>query len=672
MSRPFRPLTAPALLLCLLGGLTGLAAGPEIVELPTLAVIEKAAPGTAHVTIVPIETDAGTEGAFADLARQTAGFAINDAGARGFGATTTLRGLGNTPFFSDASAPVYLDDIPLATGFTFPSELYDFSAMTIHRGPQAAALFGRAADAGVIQFTSAEPGKTNRANFRASVGNHGQQTFSASVQTARRERFDAAASVGTSKRDGYIYNPDLKQTVDDRAATFGRVKLRYRPAPDLEISLHGLGQRSRDGAQALVPLGGPDDEVRRGKEGEAEADFAAVALGVTRKFSGATLSSTTSYTNWNLSPYSNRIIFFGRFDFDSALTQSQRTFNEELRYTSDQLSGGAFFSHSRTEGGASRTFSGFPIEDSSFTLSSDSFAVFGQANLKPSANWRLTPGLRFEHAGRDFVRTETVPGNAVNRQQNHWNAFLPSLAATRHLNSATDLTLTLARGFKAGGYSAYTGRADLAGFDPQRTWGLEAAVTTASPDSSSAFTARAYASRVNGYQIERSFAVPATSTDEYLVVNAQRARVLGLELESSWRPAADVTVRAVAGLTEVTLQDFTDPFTQVGYSGNRAPYAPAGNGALRVDYHPPGGLFAGAGLTWTGKTYYDEQETALFSQDAYTLVDASVGYTFARGDIRLFGRNLAGQNYYSSITPGVGHGTPGAPRLWGVAVNCRW
>jgi outer membrane receptor for ferric coprogen and ferric-rhodotorulic acid len=83
-------------------------------------------------------------------------------------------------------------------------------------------------------------------------------------------------------------------------------------------------------------------------------------------------------------------------------------------------------------------------------------------------------------------------------------------------------------------------------------------------------------------------------------------------------------------------------------------------------------LFYGAGVTWTGKTYYDEQETAELSQKSYTLLDAVAGYSFSRGDIRLFGHNLTDKEYYSSITPGVSHGTPGAPLNWGGEVNIRW
>jgi iron complex outermembrane receptor protein len=672
MARTPLLLATAAVLASLSAGLPVAAANTDVVELPALSVNGQMPADNARASVIDTGTGSSAEEALADLARQTPGFAINDVGARGFGQTTTLRGLGNTPYFSDASAPVYLDDIPLASGFTFPTEIYDFGRMTIYRGPQAAAQFGRAGDAGVIQLTSTEPGEKSTMHFDATAGSYNAYSFTLSARTARSENFDGSVSLGTSRRDGYIDNTQLKRPVDDRAAVYGRIKLRYRPARDLEISLHILGQQSRDGAQALVPLGGPFDAVSRGKEGESDADFAALALGITKRLTDATISSTTSFSRWNLSPYSNRLVVFGGLNLDSALTQSQRTFNEELRYVSEHLTGGAFFSHSHTGSDVSRAINGFPIENSSFNLASDTFAVFGQASYAPAAGWLITPGLRLERASKDFARTEVVPASSLNRQEASWDALLPSLSATRHLDSKTEVVFTVARGFKPGGYSAYTGIPTLARYEPQRTWGVEAALSSSNQNSSWTLTTRAYAYRVSGYQIERSFAVPNSSADEYLVVNANRAQVLGLEFESSWRPMAGITVRAVAGLTDVTLEDFTDPFTHVNYSGNRAPYAPTGNATLRADYHPARGFYCGASVSWTGKTCYDERGTALFSQKAYTLFEAYAGFAFTRGDIRIFSRNLTGQTYYSSITPGILHGTPGTPATWGAELNCHW
>ncbi len=661
-------------LLPLLPLIAALSAGLRADEVQKLPDMQVARPVTKDVLVIRAEVPTGldSDSGLADLARRTAGFTVSDAGARGFGTITTLRGLGNTPFFGDSSAPVYLDDIPLATAATFPTGLFDFTSVAVHRGPQANTLFGRAADAGVVQFSSARPQAGTQSRASVTVGDHGLFAANASVLSAPTADTDVTASIGTSQRDGYIRNTTLNQTVDDRESLSARVKLTHRPVAGTELSLHVLGSRSRDGAQALVPLGGPLFEVQRGQEGQADTDFAAAAFGFSRDLDTGTLSSTTSYSKWELSPYSNRLVVFGGFDFDSVMTQTQRTFAEELRFVAAHWSAGAFWSTARTRGSTDRIFSGFPIEQSSFTTDADSLAVFGRGDFALAEGWTLQPGLRAERAEKDFERIETIPGSTTIRRTEDWSALLPSLAATRKLDEASDLTLSLGRGFKAGGFSAFTGRADLTAFGPQRAWTAEAAYRTTDKANNVSYTARAYASRVTGYQIERSFAVPNSFTDEYLVVNADEARVVGFELESTWKPAADWTVTLAASVSHAELHDFTDPFTGTSYSGNQAPYAPTGNGALRVDYRPKTGFFAGAGATWTGTTYYDEQESAMFAQRSYTLIEADAGYAFARGEVRLFGRNLGDEEYYSAITPGVGHATPGAPLTWGVELSIGW
>lgn len=661
-------------LLPLLPLLAALSAGlraDEVQKLPDMQV-ERPVTKDIQVTLAEVSAAPDPTDGLADLARRTAGFTVSDAGARGFGAITTLRGLGNTPFFGDSSAPVYLDDIPLATAATFPTGLFDFTAVAVHRGPSANTLFGRAADAGVIHFTAARPQAGTQSHASFTAGDHGLLAASASVLAAPNADTDLTASIGASERDGYIRNTQLNQDVDHREALSARVKLTHRPAAGTEISFHVLGARTRDGAQALVPLGGPLFEVQRGQEGRADTDFVAAAFGFSRELDAGTFSSATSYSKWDLSPYSNRLVVFGGLDFDSVMTQSQRSFAEELRFVAANWSAGAFWSTARIRGATDRVFSGFPIEQSSFTTDADTLALFGRGSFALADGWTLTPGLRAERAEKDFERIETIPGSSTIRRSKDWSALLPSLAATRKLDESTDLTFSVARGFKAGGFSAFTGRADLAAFGPQRAWTAEAAYRTKVSESNLAYTARAYASRVTGYQIERSFAVPNSFTDEYLVVNADEARVLGFELESVWTPATDWTVTLAASVSRAELRDFTDPFTGDNHSGNQAPYAPTGNGALRVEYRPAQGFFVGAGVTWTGTTYYDEQESAMFAQRSYTLVEADAGYAFARGAVRVFGRNLGDEEYYSAITPGVGHATPGAPLTWGVELSLGW
>ena len=110
MTLPFRYFPR----LTLLAVLPALLAAEEVQHLPAMAVTGPAGTHSAQPSVADLPAGADVSSGLADIARHTAGFTVSDPGARGFGLITTLRGLGNTPYFSDSSAPVYLDDIPLA------------------------------------------------------------------------------------------------------------------------------------------------------------------------------------------------------------------------------------------------------------------------------------------------------------------------------------------------------------------------------------------------------------------------------------------------------------------------------------------------------------------------------------------------------------------------------
>src|SRR5438067_9290703 len=72
----------------------------------------------------------------ANLATRVANLQVNAGGAGSFGDIFTLRGLPNTPYFSDPSVTLYFDDIPLGSAFTYPTGLFGFASAAIYRGPQ--------------------------------------------------------------------------------------------------------------------------------------------------------------------------------------------------------------------------------------------------------------------------------------------------------------------------------------------------------------------------------------------------------------------------------------------------------------------------------------------------------------------------------------------------------
>lgn len=629
----------------------------------------------ATVTTVALDREPLSMATTTGLAARSANFFIATNDAHSFNDTFSLRGLTNTPIFGDPAISFYLDDLPLGSGFTFPVNLVGFAAAELHRGPTQNTVFGRAGSAGVVTLNTPEPSVNPQSELRGSYGNYNARQLSASASTSSNATTDAYVNVNYAARDGYITNTTLGRDIDTKDSRSALVRVRARPSETSELTLLVTGLRARDGVQPLVPLGGPYFSVDRQTEGLMNLDAWNAALSAAFVTSVGRLTATTSVNDWDLEPYSSTL-GFGFADLINNVTQQQRNWSEEVKLVSDAKAGtrwqlGAIYSDARTNGSFERLFGPYPFERSDYRINNRNVAAFGEATFKVSPVVSVTAGLRVEDSQKKFHRVESVPTPqtfAIDRSSAAW---LPKLGLSYEASRTTQYFATVGAGFKPGGFSAFTGNRALAAFGPERTKTFEAGVTHSTKDKSLAATFRMFYYDIDGYQIERSFATSSVA-DDYLVVNAPRARSLGGELELTWRPVNGLTLAADVGNTEVTLRKFADPFTGKNYSGNRAPAVPEFDASLRADFESPSGFFGGVELTANGRTYYTEGEDLMFGQKSYALLGARLGYAHDNYRVTVYGENLFDKEFYSAITPGTGHGTPGAPRTFGVEFSAKF
>ncbi len=626
------------------------------------------AAGTSRVRLD--DAAAPTNPSLSGLSGRLANFHVNAGGAGSFGDLFTVRGLTNTPYFSDPSITVYFDDLPLSGSATYPSGLFGFATATLHRGPQPT-TFGRSGEGGVLVLATAEPTANFAGQLRASAGNYNAHSVALTAQSARSKKTDANVSASFNERDGYITNTELGQRVDDQQSSAVSARVRVRPTAASELTFQLLGSRLRNGAQPLVPLGGPLFSVARGLEGETGVDFGGVAFKAAFDTALGHLSATTSYTDWELNPFTNELILPPTLD--SSVVQSQRTWNEEIRLTSPAASAlawtaGAWFSDAHTTGNVNRAIPNlFPIEISQHDANARTLALFGNAVVFSDSHWRVTAGARAEQVKKDFDRSQTVPGPGHFTADKSFTALLPKLMASYAISADTSASASISAGTKPGGWSAFTDNATLAAFDAERTIAFETGIDTTLAQKTVTLAARAFAYAIRDYQIERSF-----TQSDYIVVNAPRARSVGAEVEATWHPVSEWTLAATLGVTNVTLREFTDPFTGTNYAGKRAPYTPAYDASISATYRDRSGWFAGAELSLVGKTYYDESEDPAFAQAERATLNTRLGYETARWRVSIYGENLTNEAYYSLIIPGVGHAVPGAPRTYGVEAIMKW
>ncbi len=657
----------------------------DVVQVDPVSVVESPlraeAEGVSQVR-VPDFTPLSLQG-LSSLSNHVANLHVNASGAGSFGALFSLRGLANTPYFSEPSVAVYFDEIPLGSAFTYPTELFGFSTVTVSRGPQPSAA-GRAGSGGLLRFTSRPSAGAGSASSQrgyapiagpsgslcVSFGNFQSRRAAVEAYSARTERADVSVAAGYFERAGFVENATLGSTVDDQQQTSASARLRIRPSAATELTLQLLGQQRRDGSQPLVPIGGPLFTVQRTREGQTDGDLWGAALKLAVDSGLGRFTATTSHTRWTLDPYDNQLVLPP--SLDSRLTQEQSAWNEELHLTSAPGAPtawhvGAWFSETDGEGTVRRELTGlFPIEGSSFALTTRTLALFGDATFV-AGDWQLKPALRLEQVRREFSRVQTVPGPSRATADARFDAVLPKLTAIRALSPATRFTTSIGVGRKPGGWSAYTDDPDLARFRAERAIAYEAGMDTWLANRTVNLAVRVFDYEINDYQIERSF-----NPVDYLVVNAPRARSRGGEIEALWRVTPGLTVTATVGVTDTTLRRFTDPFTGTRYDGNRAPYTPDHDAHLTAAYRAPEGWFVAADLTAVGRTYYEEAEAAISAAPSRLTASAQLGYETPRWRVTVYGENVTDENYVTLVIPGIGHQVPGSPRTYGVEVAVKW
>ena len=623
---------------------------------------------TTKVSFVGITSEASTEG----LSERTANFYVATNGAHSFNDTFALRGLTNTPIFGDPAVTFYLDDVPLGGGFTTPDVFSGVASAELNRGPGQNTIFGQAGSAGVVRLLTPELGEKTAAQIDVGAGNFASRNASLLVGSAGGGRVDALVSAQYEARDGYVYNEYLGHDVDRQESSTGLARVNFRPTDTVKLTLIAEAKHAHDGEQPLVPLDGPLFTFDRKTAGET--DLNTFNGGLTAAFSTpwGRLSATSSVNDWRLGPYRS-VLAFGPAELLNDVHLTQRNYNEELKFTSTDAGdfhwqSGLFFSKGTTQGAFTRAFGPFVIEDSTYDISSHRLAAYGEAAFDLQPGLTLTAGLRIEESRKTIDRVEIVPASAIYDITRESTALLPKLELNYTPGANIRFFGSLGGGYKPGGFSAFTGNRALSAFGPERTTALEGGVSQSALNNTLSATLRAFVYDIHGYQIERSFATGSTS-DDYLVVNAPRARSTGAELELAWRPLTGLSLASDFGLTHVILREFTDPYTGQSFNGKAAPFVPRYDFSFRVEYRHASGWFGLVKWTENGRTYYTESEDIAFAQRSFGLLGGRLGFEHGSWRVAVYAENILNQDYYSSISAGTNHGTPGAPRTEGLELH---
>jgi len=673
---------------------------PIIVTAPSLA--EEAQRAPASITVLPREVleAAGVE-TTADLGTRAPNLIVQEAGDRRSN-IFSIRGLGNTPV-AGTSVGLYVDGIPYSDQRAAMIPLYDVEDVEVLRGPQNL-RFGRSADGGAISVYTRSPGKAPSARASIQYGNFDTQIYEAAVGgPLGSDRVRLSLAGLESRRDGYIENTFLHQSLDDRDLLAGRGKLVFLLTPELQIALIGEAQHADEGATAFVLRGEPDPfRVAYNIAGGQQTDAYLGALRVAYEAPHFYLTSLTARRTFDAE--------HSRFDLDFSPQDllllvddhSNVDWTEELRLTSSEVENpwrweiGTFFEDVATEPQAA-----FQVNDTAlvhappptglglpFTapvadrqrahLHSRTFAGFGEIGTTAWAPFELSVGLRYQHDAVDMRRHHILAAPADDTSvvvvpplhpDTASSAWLPQLTGAYRLRPLVLIYATMARGYRSAGFSHLVDDAAAARFDPQRDWSWEIGFK------GDWFDGRLGADLALFYILAHDFQVQRRSGfTSFRVLNADQVTSRGVEAAVAAEPWPGVNATAAVGYTDARYNDFRLPDGGRRLDGNDIQLVPAYNFSLALQYrHRTGALMR---VEYHGVGAYDFTEENVGGQDAYQLLDARVGWAGAHFGAYVFGKNLTDVTYFPFAVPGGPGGdfvvSPAAPRTFGMQVTATF
>ncbi|MEL6637776.1 MAG: TonB-dependent receptor [Bacteroidota bacterium] len=638
-----------------------------------------------------------------ELNRVTANFKTYDDGVGSF-QTFAIRSIYNATD-QNPILGVYIDDVPLVSGYGFPTLLNDVEQIEVLKGPQGT-LYGRNALGGVVNIITKKPSLQPRGFVQISGGNLEQINASGGLSLPLlKDKLFVRADLGYLNRGGYMNNLAIEGGGEllDRETFTGGLKLNYYPTDKLSINLRSnyetrsvvgyalvggflVSGRQVDSLKANHPY-----EININREGVYDTQTFSNSLNVRYEADKFAINAITSVQITDRRT-DNEDGDFSPFDLSYVRNGSNYTVSlgEEIRLhstTTGKLNwvGGAFLYRVTDDiefpvfnTALSANSVGAYTAENSTQRSQLGAALFGQAEYALSDKWSILAGLRYEvetseaegrefytQAGVEFEAPDNVilspdpsfpntPNPLIARAANNettFAAFSPKIGASYRASDRIFAFGHVTRGYRPGGVNIYVSDPAFDTFDPEFSWNYELGIKTSWAQDRLQLNLTTFRIEWQNQQLSTLFIQPTSVL--VLTDNLGRSISQGLELETRWLAARGLELSANLGYlsTEITEFDALDQFTggSIDNVGNRQAYSPEWNGNLSISYER--GLsddllwFAGADYLFQSDMFFDPQNDIV--QQAYGLLHARLGVRFQKLELSLWGKNLADEVYYS-------------------------
>ncbi|WP_093666019.1 TonB-dependent receptor [Sphingomonas gellani] len=689
----------------------------------------------------------------------------------------TIRGLGSSVVAvsqsNDGLEPgvgFYVDQVYHARPATAAFDFADIAQIEELRGPQGT-LFGKNTTAGAINITSRAPTFTREGFAELSYGDYNLVQARGWVSGPISDTVAYRLSAVATRRDGILDNVATGRAANTVGTQAVRGQLLFKPSETLQTRIIAdfTNFQAYCCTQVFVRVGETQRPLSRryaylaGQFGYAPASTDPYdrrinydgPLGVDTNEGGVsaitdwrvgigTITAVTAWRFWNWDAENDRDYTGLPIQLSQHIPSRQDQYSQEIRLASDgerriSYVVGLYGFRQRITGrpisiygpaaagwliGQTTGANNTPVptnlldgygQDGRTDFRTQSYAAFGEVNVRIVPTLTATGGLRYTHEDKDgYYSTFTFGGPAATSSAlinarlgilrgQSYQAHDKDGSLSGRANLAWNVTdgvfgyASYARGFKSGGInmSGLPLNAQnqpalaTAVVRPERNTTYEVGLKTQPFDRRLVFNIDGFYTRVRDFQATIVDSSQTAALRGYLS-NIPKVTVKGIEADATAIVVAGLTVRAGVAYSDGRYTDYpagpcplelqTNQTAVCSLTGKRLASLPPWAITAGIDYSHQvagGSVFLHAD-TASRSGYNGDPTLSRYTRiDAYNLTNASIGYRFAGGlELAVFARNLLDSNYLQNVTVQAGNsglilGTPGDPRVIGVTLRTR-
>lgn len=566
------------------------------------------------------------------LMRRVPGFVFQPFGQSGV-LPPVVRGISSNFASYSSSALLMVDGVPTLMAQGFDNNMLGIERVEVLRGPQSA-LYGRNAEAGVVNIHTRLPDNTAHARFSTTIASRNKHELRADLSGPLvTDRLFLGVTGNWSEQDGYIDDRYHGGQADDRQKQGGRMVLRWTPNERSEAVLRYAQQDFDDGAAQWGASGSRRARVNSGLKGYDHSRSRTLSLDLSTTLdSGLKLRSVTGQNDFydrvlqdtDFQPQDS--LHIGRDNHFSSLSQQ---FTVEGTLGASQWVTGLYLDRDRHDLGGEQKTPAYLLRYGS-RLEGDTAALFSHWMIPLDERWTLTLGARAE---KDQVRFTPDGGSA---RQSSWKRFSPKIALQYRWLDDNYVYASVADGFRAGSYNTLTATANYPGYAPEKVRSWEIGLKGAALQRRLLYSAALYTMSIDDMQVQQML-----TPGVVYIANAASARSSGLEVEADYLLGAGWKVQAALAFNRTRFGSFTDGASD--YSHNHNPFAPDMTGRLGLRYDADSRWYAQAGLSAASKVYLDAANS--HERSGHGLIDLAVGKHFGQFEVSGYVANLADKEY---------------------------